>query len=90
MGESIALAHSLKRMENQTLWKICNILLLRLCLGLLSIMIVTCSKNPEENEHHVSDFSLEDLNPNSPTYRQLIGPWSYDDQVSAFYFGDQG
>ena len=53
-------------------------------------MIVTCSKNPEENEHHVSDFSLEDLNPNSPTYRQLIGPWSYDDQVSAFYFGDQG
>ena len=33
------------------------------------------------------DFSLEDLNPNSGTYGQLIGPSDYLGQICIVFFG---
>jgi len=57
--------------------------------GLLTF--VACSKkNPTGSNPSVSVFSLEDLNPNSPTYQQFIGPSTYEGKVSGYYFGDQG
>jgi len=33
------------------------------------------------------DFSLTDVNPNSPTSGQAVSPRDYLEQVSAWYFG---
>lgn len=33
------------------------------------------------------DFSLPDVNPNSPSYGQDLGPSMFRGQVSAWYFG---
>jgi len=35
------------------------------------------------------DFSLEDLNPNSGTYGQLIGPSDYLGQIFIVFFGHE-
>jgi len=57
--------------------------------GLLTF--VACSKkNPTGSNPSIFDFSLEDLNPNSPTYQQLIGPSTYQGEVSGYYFANQG
>lgn len=80
MVANTAPAHSIKG----------DLSLLRLSLAAACLLFLACPKSPEENEPTVSDFSLEDINPNSSTYLQLIGPSSYKGDVSAFYFGDQG
>jgi hypothetical protein len=33
------------------------------------------------------DFSIRDVNPNSPRYDQLVSPRDYEGRVSAWYFG---
>jgi len=35
------------------------------------------------------DFSLEDLNPNSDTYGQLVGPSDYLGQICIVFFGHE-
>lgn len=35
----------------------------------------------------VADFLLEDLNPTSPRYQQMVSPRDYLHQVTAYYFG---
>jgi hypothetical protein len=35
------------------------------------------------------DFQLADENPNSPRFQQVISPRQYQEQVSAYYFGDE-
>ena len=42
------------------------------------------------NLNPYSDFSLEDINPNSNSYGQSIGLSYFNGQVSSYYFGDQG
>ena len=41
-------------------------------------------------EEVVPGFSLEDLNPKSLRYEQMISPYDYKLQVSAYYFGSAG
>ena len=36
-----------------------------------------------------SDFNLEDLNPNSFTYSQIIGPSDYLDDICIVFFGHE-
>jgi hypothetical protein len=36
-----------------------------------------------------SDFNLEDLNPNSFTYSQIIGPNDYLDDICIVFFGHE-
>ena len=62
------------------LWTVAAQLFLSSCGG----------KDPTGNNPSVTDFSLEDLNSNSSTYRQIIGPSTYEGSVSGYYFGDQG
>ncbi|NQU66337.1 MAG: hypothetical protein HQ510_00205 [Candidatus Marinimicrobia bacterium] len=47
-------------------------------------VILTGLNNP------VIDFALEDINDNSPTFGEMVGPFLYEGQVSAFYFGKAG
>lgn len=55
------------------------------------VVLAGCSdRNPAGSGWSATDFSLEDVNPNSPSYRQLVGPSNYEGNVSAYYFGDQG
>ena len=42
------------------------------------------------NLNPYSDFSLEDINPNSSSYGQSIGLSYFNGQVSSYYFGGQG
>lgn len=41
---------------------------------------------PEVSEDAVADFSLEDLNPSSPTYGQPVSPRDTLEAVSGWYF----
>ena len=41
-------------------------------------------------ESPLSDFSLEDINDNSPTFGEMIGPFFYESEVSCYYFGKAG
>ena len=36
-----------------------------------------------------SDFNLEDLNPNSETYGNIVGPNDYLDDICIVYFGHE-
>lgn len=36
-----------------------------------------------------SDFSLEDVNPNSETFGQLIGPGDYEGNICIIFFGHE-
>jgi len=38
----------------------------------------------------VADFALEDINSNSPTFGEMVGPFLYEGGVSAYYFGKAG
>ena len=49
-------------------------------LFILFLPSFICSQNP---------FFLEDINPNSETYGQLIGPSLYDGDVSVIFFGHE-
>ena len=40
-----------------------------------------------QSDGSVPEFSLEDVNPASPTAGQMLGPQHFDGQVSAWYFG---
>jgi hypothetical protein len=40
-----------------------------------------------ESSTVISDFSLIDVNANSPTHAQSVSPRDYLNQVSAYYFG---
>ena len=42
------------------------------------------------NENYVTDFLYEDMNDNSPTYGQDVGPPIYEGKISAYYFGKAG
>ena len=42
------------------------------------------------NTDHVPYFSLLDFNPNSDYYNQSIGPETFSNEVSCYYFGKQG
>ena len=54
-------------------------------------IVPACSLlDQNNNSPEYADFSLEDINPNSPTYGSLIGPSYYNGNVSSYYFGDQG
>ncbi|MCA9149695.1 MAG: hypothetical protein KDA92_10365 [Planctomycetales bacterium] len=35
----------------------------------------------------VTDFSLEDVNPNSATYGQMVSPRDFQGSLSGYYFG---
>ena len=39
--------------------------------------------------HAQGDFELEDLNPNSDTYGNLIGPSYYMDDIVVVFFGHE-
>jgi len=43
--------------------------------------------NPIRPETKVSDFSLQDVNPNSARHNEFVSPRDYVGQVSAWYFG---
>lgn len=43
--------------------------------------------NPIRPGNKVSDFSLQDVNPNSSSHNELVSPRDYVGQVSAWYFG---
>ena len=64
----------------------------RICLSTICIFFLGCPTAPQDETPKTSDFSLEDLNPSSPTYGQFVGPTFYKDRdfVVAFYFGDHG
>ena len=54
-------------------------------------IVPACSLlDQNNNSPEYADFSLEDINPNSPSYGSLIGPSFYNGYVSSYYFGDQG
>ena len=38
----------------------------------------------------MSEFSLEDINPNSDYYGEYIGPETFRDDISLYYFGKAG
>ena len=42
------------------------------------------------NTEPMPNFSLLDFNPNSDYYNQLIGPETFSNEVSCYYFGKQG
>jgi len=57
-----------------------------LLLGL--VLVVQGCKDPNKpGPVQVTDFTLPDVNPNSATYDQPVGPRLYLNQVSAWYFG---
>ena len=54
-------------------------------------IVPSCSLlDQNNNSPEYDDFSLEDINPKSPSYSSLIGPSFYNGNVSSYYFGDQG
>ena len=38
----------------------------------------------------LTDFALEDINDNSPTFEELVGPFFYQGDISCYYFGKAG
>lgn len=54
------------------------------------LWFLACSKPEEPERVTLTDFALEDVNPRSATYGELIGPSYYEGKVSAYYFGDAG
>ena len=42
------------------------------------------------NTEPMPNFSLLDFNPNSDYYNQSIGPETFSNEVSCYYFGKQG
>ena len=64
---------------------------LKLIFSYLLVLIPACDIGNKENDNNgYTNFSLEDINPNSPTYGDLIGPSFYKGNASGYYFGDQG
>ena len=49
--------------------------------------IITACKNP--SEELIYDYSLIDLNINSSTYHEFIGPTAFNNDVTLHYFGHQ-
>ncbi len=41
-------------------------------------------------ESPLSGFSLEDINDNSLTFGEMVGPFLYEGEVSCYYFGKAG
>ena len=65
-------------------------------LFLLSLIIISCDNN-DNNDYTCNDletnsdsfsFFLQNLNPNSDTYHECIGPDSYPNTVRLFYFSN--
>ena len=64
---------------------------LKLIFSYLLVLIPACDiGNKENGNNEYTNFSLEDINPNSPTFGDLIGPSFYIGNASGYYFGDQG
>ena len=55
-------------------------------LDIVALMNIITSQDFEP----VSDFLYEDINNNSETFGQDVGPPIYEDQISAYYFGKAG
>jgi hypothetical protein len=53
------------------------------------VFLVTCNSN-DNHIKEISDFSLIDLNPNSPTFNKQIGPSYFKGNITGYYFGDAG
>ena len=49
---------------------------------MLYFILIGCSFNFAQ-----TDFSLEDINPNSQSFGQIISPSNFESQVSLYYFG---
>ncbi len=45
------------------------------------------SGNPDPPRDTLPDFTLMDVNPNSPSYQDSVSPRDYLERVSAWYFG---
>jgi hypothetical protein len=60
---------------------------------LLAIVAIGCKDDPpsspsiQPGDTAVSDFSVRDVNPNSPRYEEMVSPRDYLGRVSAWYFG---
>ena len=65
--------------------------MLAMALALSAVGLSACSKDdpvrPLPNQTVVPDFSLNDVNPNSPTSGQNVSPRQELGKVSAWYFG---
>jgi hypothetical protein len=62
----------------------------------ISILPVACSDDDGEEtimgpvahpDDAVPDFSILDINPDSPRYDEMVSPRDYVGQISAYYFG---
>lgn len=64
---------------------------LAMLLAVCAVALSACSKTdpvrPLPNQAVVPDFSLKDVNPNSPTGGQNVSPRQELGKVSAWYFG---
>jgi|TARA_Y100000590_G_scaffold74337_1_gene81983 hypothetical protein len=61
------------------------ILFIGLCYG--------CEDEPEQqvvDPNNLFQFVLQDVNPNSKSYKNDIGPALYKGRISVYYFGDPG
>jgi hypothetical protein len=60
---------------------------------LLAIVAIGCKDDPPSGpslgpgDTAVPDFSVQDANPNSPRYEEMVSPRDYLGRVSAWYFG---
>ncbi|MAQ47986.1 MAG: hypothetical protein CMD27_03825 [Flavobacteriales bacterium] len=53
------------------------------------IFIVSCNSdisNNDSSEFELTEFALEDINPNSYTFGAYINPVDFSDQVQLYYF----
>lgn len=58
---------------------------------LFLLFVFSCEdKKVEIGDSDFTPFLVEDLNPNSSTYRKEVGPSFYFNKVAAYYFGDPG
>ncbi len=52
---------------------------------ILSILAITLVVMPGQD----LDMSLQDINPNSSSYNDLIGPSNFSNVINIYYFGHQ-
>ncbi len=92
MGENIDRVLSKLIMQLTKLFNIPTWQLFWNSIAIICMCFCGCLTSPEDEDPRLSDFSLQDLNPNSITYGKFVGPAFYKEKeiVVGFYFGDQG